>query len=145
MGRDAKLLPHELGTPVHIIMERSTAKTMDCFVEFVTEADARSALEWVNRCLPSHTPRLGSRHVHVELSSQDELLKTIFPRAKCVAWVDGSPNIMPNTDRYSTGFQGFLTNEEMYCMVRHAENPRRVCWNPTFSFPSIYTDDFIES
>lgn len=126
MGRDAKLRSEEFGTPIHIIMERSTAKTFDCFIEFINEAAARDAFEWVNHCLPVHSPRLGSRHVHVEMSSHDELLQTIFPRAKCVTWQNGMPVVRQNTDPYSTGFQGFLTTEEMYCMIRHAEFPRRV-------------------
>lgn len=107
-------------------MERSTAKTMDCYVELLTQADAEEALSWVNRNLPAHSPRLGDRHVHVEMSSQDALLREIFPRAKCVLWKNGIPEIQPNTDRYSTGFQGFLTNEELFCMVHYAEAPKRV-------------------
>ncbi|EGD98904.1 hypothetical protein TESG_06266 [Trichophyton tonsurans CBS 112818] len=125
LGRRAKLLPESRGTSIHVIMERSTAKTMDCYVELLTQADAEEALSWVNRNLPAHSPRLGDRHVHVEMSSQDALLREIFPRAKCVLWKNGVPEIQPNTDRYSTGFQGFLTNEELFCMVHYAETPKR--------------------
>ncbi|KAM5436060.1 hypothetical protein McanCB49686_000777 [Microsporum canis] len=125
LGRRAKLLPESRGTSVHIIMERSTAKTMDCYVELLTQADAQEALSWVNRNLPAHSPRLGDRHVLVEMSSQDELLREMFPRAKCVLWKNGFPEVQPNTDRYSTGFQGFLTNEELFCMVHYTEAPKR--------------------
>ncbi|EZF11498.1 hypothetical protein H112_07506 [Trichophyton rubrum D6] len=125
LGRRANLLPESRGTSIHVIMERSTAKTMDCYVELLTQADAEEALSWVNRNLPAHSPRLGDRHVHVEMSSQDALLREIFPRAKCVLWKNGIPEIQPNTDRYSTGFQGFLTNEELFCMVHYAEAPKR--------------------
>ncbi|EFQ98362.1 hypothetical protein MGYG_01393 [Nannizzia gypsea CBS 118893] len=125
LGRRAKLLPESRGTSIHVIMERSTAKTMDCYIELLTQADAEEALSWVNRNLPAHSPRLGDRHVHVEMSSQDELLHVMFPRAKCVLWKNGIPEIQPNTDRYSTGFQGFLTNEELFCMVHYAEAPKR--------------------
>ncbi|KAK2815383.1 hypothetical protein FQN49_008079 [Arthroderma sp. PD_2] len=126
LGRRAKLLPENRGSSIHVIMERSTAKTMDCYVELLTQGDAQEALAWVNRNLPAHSPRLGDRHVNVELSSQDELLREMFPRAKCVIWRNGRPEIQPNVDSYSTGFQGFLTNEEMFCMVHHAEAPKRV-------------------
>ncbi|EFE31119.1 uncharacterized protein ARB_01987 [Trichophyton benhamiae CBS 112371] len=140
LGRRAKLLPESRGTSIHVIMERSTAKTMDCYVELLTQADAEEALSWVNRNLPAHSPRLGDRHVHVEMSSQDALLREIFPRAKCVLWKNGIPEIQPNTDRYSTGFQGFLTNEELFCMVHFAEAPKRLLFA---QFPwdskSLYT------
>ncbi|EFE39515.1 conserved hypothetical protein [Trichophyton verrucosum HKI 0517] len=135
LGRRAKLLPESRGTSIHVIMERSTAKTMDCYVELLTQTDAEEALSWVNRNLPAHSPRLGDRHVHVEMSSQDALLREIFPRAKCVLWKNGIPEIQPNTDRYSTGFQGFLTNEELFCMVHFAEAPKRFPWDSK----SLYT------
>jgi hypothetical protein len=131
LGRDAKTLISDLGSPVHIIMERSTAKTMDCYVEFMTPADAINAVKWANRGFEiGRTPRLGSRHVQVEVSSQDALLRDLFPRAKCVEWKDGLPQVMENTDPYSTGFQGFFTSEEIYGMIRHAETPHRVYLHP---------------
>ncbi|WEW56727.1 hypothetical protein PRK78_002176 [Emydomyces testavorans] len=125
MGRKAKLLPQHLGTPVHIIMDRSTAKTMDCYVEFFSTEDAKQTLEWLNRGLPGAPPRLGDRHIDVEMSSQDELLKDLFPRAKCIVWQNGKPILTPNNDAYSVGFQGFLTGEETFCMIRNAEMPKR--------------------
>lgn len=128
MGSRAKLIPMQRGTSVHIIMDRSTAKTMDCYVEFVTAADAKETLEWLNRGLPAVPPRLGDRHIDIEMSSQDELLKDLFPRAKCIKWSNGRPILVPNTDPYSVGFQSFLTAEEIFCMVRNAEQPRRVSY-----------------
>lgn len=128
MGNRAKLLPTQRGTSVHIIMERSTAKTMDCYVEFVTIADAKETLEWLNRGLPAVFPKLGDRRIDIELSSQDELLKVLFPRAKCITWTNGRPVLMPNDDPYSVGFQSFLTAEEIFCMIRNAEMPKRVSY-----------------
>ncbi|KAK2777898.1 hypothetical protein FQN52_001075 [Onygenales sp. PD_12] len=126
LGRNAKPLSPETGCPVHIIMERSTGKTMDCYVEFPNEAEAESALEWVNRCLGTfRTPKLGNRHVTVEASNQDELLRDLFPRAKNVTWKDGIPQVRHEKDEYCSGFQGFFTAEEIYCTIRHAEVPHR--------------------
>ncbi|EEP79641.1 predicted protein [Uncinocarpus reesii 1704] len=125
MGRKARLLPHHLGTPVHIIMDRSTAKTMDCYVEFLTLEDAKETIDWLNRGLPGAPPRLGDRHIDIEMSSQEELLKDLFPRAKCIVWKEGRPILTPNNDAYSVGFQSFLTAEEIYCMIRNAEMPKR--------------------
>ncbi|PGH08645.1 hypothetical protein GX51_01165 [Blastomyces parvus] len=126
LGRNARPLTADLGCPVHIIMERSTGKTMDCYVEFPTKAEADSARAWVNRGLDAFkTPKLGGRHVVVRASNQDELLKDLFPRAKNVDWVDGFPQVRAGREKYCSGFQGFLTGEEIFCTVRHAEMPQR--------------------
>lgn len=127
LGRQTRILRGDPGSAIHIIMERSTAKTMDCYVELETPEDVQDTVTRINRVQElGRPPRLGARHVDVEISSQDVLLKELFPRAKCVVWRGGSPQVMPNTDPYSTGFQGFFTGEEMVGMVRHAETPQRV-------------------
>ncbi|KAJ9210901.1 hypothetical protein DTO166G4_7487 [Paecilomyces variotii] len=126
LGRQTRILRGDPGSAIHIIMERSTAKTMDCYVELETPEDVQDTVTRINRVQElGRPPRLGARHVDVEISSQDVLLKELFPRAKCVVWRGGSPQVMPNTDPYSTGFQGFFTGEEMVGMVRHAETPQR--------------------
>lgn len=108
-------------------MERSTAKTMDCYVEFQTFKDAQETVTRINKIFETgRAPRLGNRVVYVELSNQDELLRDLFPRAKCVSWQDGMPIALPNRDPYSTGFAGFLTSEEILGAIRHAEIPHRV-------------------
>jgi hypothetical protein len=127
MGRGARIIPPDIGSAVHIIMERSTAKTMECYVEFLTVADAQAVFNRLSHFQEGgRYPRVGNRHVILEMSSQDALLKDMFPRAKNVIWEDGSPRVTPNTDAYSTGFQGFLTSEELLGVIRHAENPHRV-------------------
>ncbi|PYH97677.1 hypothetical protein BO71DRAFT_372740 [Aspergillus ellipticus CBS 707.79] len=123
VGRQARLIPNHA---VHIIMERPTAKTMDCFVEFQTPTDAEETTKRINRIYETgRAPRLGNRHVEVELSNQDDLLKDLFPRAKCVIWKGGMLSVLHNTDPYSTGFAGFFTSEEIIGAIRHAEMPHR--------------------
>ncbi|KAF7587475.1 hypothetical protein BBP40_007196 [Aspergillus hancockii] len=126
VGRQAKLLSPEKGCAIHIIMERSTAKTMDCYIEFENVTSAEETVKQINRVWETgHSPRLGSRRIEVELSSQDDLLKDLFPRAKCIKWEDSVPNKLPNFDPYSTGFAGFFTSEEIVSAIRHAEIPHR--------------------
>ncbi|OJJ43106.1 hypothetical protein ASPZODRAFT_75128 [Penicilliopsis zonata CBS 506.65] len=125
IGRDAPLVSPIKGCAVHIIMERPTAKTMDCYVEFETKEAAKVIQTRLTAMVEQGHRRLGSRHVDVELSSEDELLKDLFPRAKCVEWKDGKPHLVENTDPFSTGFTGFFTNEEIVNAIRHAENPQR--------------------
>jgi hypothetical protein len=109
-------------------MERSTGKTMDCFVELETEKDAKDTVDRINNRSYDlgSSPRIGNRHVDVELSSPAKMMKAIFPLAKCIAWVEGKPVRLENKDSWSTGFDGFLTDEELFCLLRHAEQPHRV-------------------
>ncbi|KAL3460656.1 hypothetical protein BJX64DRAFT_300592 [Aspergillus heterothallicus] len=127
LGRQARLISHsDNGCPIHIIMERSTAKTMDCYAEFQTQTDAKDTVIRINRIYETgRAPRLGNRHVDVELSDQNELLKDLFPRAKCIVWRGGMPYLMPNSDPYCSGFTGFFTREEIILAIRHAELPHR--------------------
>lgn len=107
-------------------MERSTSKTMDCYVELKYNASAHTlARRHENAVLSGKHPKLGTRHVSVEVSSQDELLAELFPRAKKLEWCNGVPQILENEDPYSGGFTGFFTLEEMVGLVRHAEYPQR--------------------
>lgn len=124
-------------------MERSTAKTMDCYAEFQTVQDAQNTVIRINNIFDTgRAPRLGNRVIDVELSSQDELLKDLFPRAKCLIWKAGIPIASENFDFYSTGFAGFFTREEIYGAIRHAEMPHRVSIPQAFDCNWIdYTDN----
>ena len=120
---------HVGGYPIHIIMERSTGKTMDCYIE-LKSADL-AAQDWEHSFGLKHMriPKIGQRNVEVHLSSQGELMKEMFPRAKCIHFDNGQsgmPKLVPNRDVYSSGYKGFMTTEELTCMARHAEYPQRV-------------------
>jgi hypothetical protein len=126
-GRGAGLAE---GWAVHIIMERSSGKTMDCYVEFNSTSDAMNAVQRVKRMHDANQgPRMGNRYVDLSLSTQAALMKALFPRAKCIEWVNGRPNKVPKRqdEPWSSGFNGFLTDEELFCVVRHAREPNRVC------------------
>ena len=128
LGCDAQVIPLALGIGVHIIMERTTAKTMDCYVEFVSVHEAQVT---VNQLVYRGRPlRLGKpphdRVVTVALSSQDELMKELFPRAKNVVWTGGKPVIQASNEPFNTGFKTFITGEELVMMSKHAEQPHRV-------------------
>lgn len=110
--------------PIHIIMDRTTGKTMDCYVEFFSYGDAQAAF---NKCLlRSSQLRLGDRVVDVTMSSQDALLSDLFPKAKNVEWQHGRPIIRDSDEPYNSGFKSFVTNEELLQLVSHAEKPHRV-------------------
>lgn len=117
---------------IHIMMERATAKSNDCYVEFETPDDA-----YHEACrLQSAKRLLGNRRARITMSSQEELMSEMFPRAKCVQWIGCEPQIIPNTDEYSDGYQGFVTSEEMHHTARIATVPSRVSSFTSF-LPSI--------
>lgn len=102
---------------------------MDCYIEIVSPEAAAEDWERAFGLKLMRLPKIGQRNVTVELSNQAELMKDLFPRAISIHWdveENGVPKSYPNRDVYSSGFKGFLTNEELTCMVRHAEAPQRV-------------------
>jgi RNA recognition motif-containing protein len=110
-------------------MERVTSKTLDAFVEFTNFNEAINA---VNRFETNRTGgrggRLGQRHVEVELSSQEALMQELFPKAKNVQWRGARPFIAERdlNDIYNSGFQGFISKEELVMLVKHVDTPQRV-------------------
>lgn len=116
-------MPRGFGSyAIHIIMERSTAKSYDCYIELETyEAAAAEVYR-----LGNARRLIGNRRPRIELSTQEELMSELLPRAKCVVWHGVIPEVKENTDPYLEGFQGFVTGEEMHATARIAQNPARV-------------------
>lgn len=133
LGRNSMIL-NDNQEPVHIIMERVTSKTLDAYVEFVTTEDALKAVQRHTRALNSGRPnRLGERPVDIELSSQNKLMKDLFPLASGVCWDGPKPVIKaPVPNEPWTRFKGFITEEEMTMLVKHVEVPHRVSQATTF-------------
>lgn len=126
LGKNAKVVTPDLGSPIHIIMDRLTGKTLDCYVEFFSVGDAQAAVNSKTRLGQIH--KLGDRVAMVEMCSQDELLRQLFPKAKNVEWDQGWPVIVESNEPFNTGFKSFVTNEELVTLVKHAEFPQRVSW-----------------
>ncbi|EPS28431.1 hypothetical protein PDE_03377 [Penicillium oxalicum 114-2] len=114
--------------PIHILMERSTGKTTDCYVEFASDIDAEEAIQRIQNQHDGHQgPRMGNRLIEVTMSSPDALMKAVFPLTKGIKWERGRPvQVLKREDEFwSTGFDGFLTDEELFCTARHAREPNR--------------------
>lgn len=126
------LKKHDSGYPIHIIMEKPTGKTMDCYVEFPTHAAAYECVRrFEHTAYPGRGTKLGTRNVSLDLSNQTELVEAVFPRARLVEFdaYSGRPTILP-LDQYphcgwSEGFRGYFTLEEIYGITRFAECPSR--------------------
>ena len=113
-------------------------------MEFFSAGDAQAA---ANKLLfRGNQLKLGNppfdRVVNVEVSSQDILLKELFPRAKNVVWKDGKPTIEESTELFNSGFKTFVTSEELVMLVRHAEQPHRVSGHKLISTPSLQSLHF---
>ena len=135
LGRQAKICPQPPGTSfhaVHIIMERQSGKTLDAFVEVESGREAQTVVTQINNRARNGRPaKLGDRCIEVAMSNRDEMLATIFPCAKNVTWIDGVPKIETEVEELypgvkSTGFIGFLQDEEITHMSKHADTPQRV-------------------
>ena len=126
LGRSAKLITPDMGCAIHIIMERGTSKTMDCYVEFLTTPDARNAVQRFNdhRDTGRH-PRIGERHVDMEMSTQSALMMELFPKTgKYVTWNGAHPKVTREADSWG-GFKAFITSEELVMTIKHADTPHR--------------------
>lgn len=121
-------------------MERVTSKTMDAYVEFVSLDDANKAVEkHHNHLVNGRASRLGDRPVEVELSSQESLMKDLFPLAKGIAWNGVSPQFKPFSAKEPwENFKGFVSEEEMIMLVKHVEVPHRVSLLNLISLIDLY-------
>lgn len=122
---------HLHGVPIHVIMEKPTGKTMDCFVEFRTQEAARDCVKrFEYSAQPGRGTKIGNRNVSLDLSSQAELMRAVFPRSRLAEFdqVTGRPRIMSHDEdpSWTAGFRGYITLEEIYGMTRFAETPSRV-------------------
>lgn len=126
LGRNSKIL-NDSDEPVHIIMERVTSKTMDAYVEFVSLDDANKAVEKHHQhILNGRVSRLGDRPVDVELSSQESLMRDLFPLARGIVWNGVTPQFKPFSHNEPwENFKGFVSEEEMVMLVKHVEVPHR--------------------
>lgn len=126
-GRAARFASSPPGSTfdgIHIMMERGTAKSHDCFVEFKSEDEAREAVQRVTKAWEStgRKPRIGDRTVRYKVVPHSEFMQVIFPHAKGMVWDGQNPVIVqasPN-DPYYTPFRSFITNEEMHLVKMHA-------------------------
>ena len=113
---------------IHIEFDRSSAKSGDAYVEFPNFASADAFLKRVHgRDARNGRRKIGDRIINITLSSQTELMKLMFPKAKDVHWEDHQPCILPPKESYSTGFKGFVTGEEMVMTARFAAEPHKAC------------------
>ncbi|KAF3061262.1 putative rna rnp-1 protein [Daldinia childiae] len=121
LGRSARIL-NDKDEPVHIIMDRVTSKTNDCYVEFVSFQDAVNAVDKHRAAIKQERhPKLGDRNVEMTVASQAKLMKELFPTAHGIDWHE-SPYAFTFGSEYDfENFKGFVCAEEMGMLYKHAE------------------------
>ncbi|KAI1212796.1 uncharacterized protein F4807DRAFT_457594 [Annulohypoxylon truncatum] len=130
LGRSANIL-NDRDEPVHIIMDRTTSKTNECYVEFASFEDAVTAVTRYQNAVENgtHVPKIGTRNVDVAISSQATLMKNLFPLAKGVQWEEVPFRITRDSPHDWDNFKGFITQEEMTLLCKHVEGYN----NPVFA------------
>lgn len=94
VGGTAKIL-NDKEEPIHIMMERITTKTGAAYVEFYDTRSAHAIIDKHNDARTNGRPlRINQRIVTVTMSSNDALLKDLFPAARDInAWRLGQPEV----------------------------------------------------
>jgi len=90
---------------------------MDCFVEFYSIADAQIAVDRRNNHVLVH------RRVFVSLSTQEDLLKNLFPRWKG-QWKCNRPILSDGMVSSNSHLQGYVFAEELNEILKHARTHR---------------------
>lgn len=139
-GRQGKIL-NDNEEPIHIILEKVSAKTQDAYAEFETENDARKAYARIQENIArGRVPRIGSRQVVIEFSSQSALMQELFPVAHGVTWDNANPVIRTDSPYPIDNFKCFTSEEECTQICRHFECPGRVSY---FCFVSSTLPAFV--
>ena len=110
-------------------MDRLTGKTMDAYVEFQSlDAATKAVQRHEENCKAGRPSKIRDREIDVELSSQEQLMKEIFPKAKGVQWLRNVPIFRPHDEPNGQShiFTGFITNEELTVVSKLVDNPHRV-------------------
>jgi len=112
------------------MMDRTSGKTLDAYVEFLSHADAFAFATRLNhdKDIKHRQIKVADRHCTVEVSSQAVLMKELFPKAKNVQWNGQIPVISEPVQAvpFNSGFKSFISREELLTLVKHAETPQRV-------------------
>ncbi|KAF8250466.1 hypothetical protein K440DRAFT_659461 [Wilcoxina mikolae CBS 423.85] len=129
LGKNSNIVPEAFGSiGVHVIMDRSTGKTMDAYVEFLNAKDA-----W--KCVSRRRSRiLGNRHLSLDIVDPAELMKDVFPRAKGIVWDGVVPSLSPDKSEFGAKTE-IISREELVLIVNHARTPHRSLMSIVSKFP----------
>ncbi|QIW94550.1 hypothetical protein AMS68_000068 [Peltaster fructicola] len=134
LGKSAQIKSQPIGTSyfaVHIMMDRNTGKTQDAFVEVSCHEEAATiAAHFSRREAEGRRLTLGNKPAQVKQSSNEEMMKAIFPFAKFVSWHGANPVVNYTPTQYYPGvvaarFDGFIGHDEAALMIKWLTEPGR--------------------
>lgn len=122
----------------HIIMERTSGKTMDAFIEFCTPADAVEAVRRSNKS-SNRKFAINGRDAILSTATHEDLQESVFPMARGIKWNGATPCKILDTMTTKAGhrFFGFVAKEEMDLLEKHCIYSERV--NNFLSLPQLYS------
>lgn len=129
IGDDTIIVHYVPGIPaIHICQDRMMGKTAKMFVECVDIKEARRVTSNLKaRRLANRNTKFGVRHGKVDLASETDLMKALFPKAKC-AWNGAIPVRNAAFLKHTPGpFAGFITTEELRKVAMYSQHPFAVC------------------
>jgi len=122
-------MPRNSGTyAIHIMFDRQSAKSGDCYIEFPSASAVALVMNSRKNTHQSDGKvyrNISDRRVYLEPSTHEELMREVFPKAKCVTWYGQEPVIHPPNDIYTSGFAEFVTSEELVLTNRWANEPHK--------------------
>ncbi|KAF3160687.1 hypothetical protein TWF106_006034 [Orbilia oligospora] len=121
LGKSHGLVPEEHGG-IHIIMDRTTGKTMDCFLEFPSVGVAERFIQ--RRCNNNRRCILGGRHISLELVRQGELMRWLFPKVRGATWGEDGDLVVGEWKAFHAPVE-IVSREELVMILGHARTPHR--------------------
>jgi hypothetical protein len=109
---------------IHIIQDRVSGKTHEVYVELEDLMELDKVLRRFHHLQSKRRePKMGTRKTLQQSCSNSQLMKAIFPHAKC-EWVDGQPvRSEQYLQNYPSEWNGFITPEELHKVSFHVEEP----------------------
>ncbi|EPS40535.1 hypothetical protein H072_5620 [Dactylellina haptotyla CBS 200.50] len=111
------------GGNIHVIMDRTTGKTMDCFLEFSNMGAAEMFIQ--RRCNNNRRCILGGRHISLELARRIELMEWLFPKVRGASWSKNGELEVGEHQLSSEGPIEIISREELVMILGHARTPHR--------------------
>jgi hypothetical protein len=113
---------------IHFAVDKQTLRTNACFAEYTSVDAAEEAVrKYLTHRERGTQLRIHNRFINVELSSVEQMMKAIYPRADQIEWHGLNPILYVRNSEYIGNSLNalFFTKEELYLFVKHAELPNK--------------------
>lgn len=116
---------------IHFVMDRLNGKMeQDVYIEVMTPHEAQQATSRLI-ATPNRLFYIG-HSMQIQASSEEALMRTIFPRATNIRWQGPLPIRVPVGDVISQDSARFITHEELASLVKFAEKPKIVSFRTAY-------------